>query len=88
VLVSGVGRLGSVFDRDDVHLHVCLADAVDAAKVATTGAVQSGELQSDWFAHSSPVSAIGPQVDSMTGWPTLFGSVRRFRLADAVQPIR
>ena len=34
---------------------LCLVDSVDDAKVATPGAMQTGQLQSKWLAHSMRV---------------------------------
>ena len=79
-----------MFDGDDVDALLCLVDSVDDAKVATPGAMQTGQLQAKWLAHSVRVlrhRAVG-EFGVMTAWPTLSGTVRRVRLAVAVQAMR
>jgi hypothetical protein len=77
-----------MFDGDDVDALLCLVDSVDDAKVATPGAVQTGQLQAKWLAHSARVLRHRAVGESMTAWPTLSGTVRRLRLAVAVQAMR
>lgn len=39
-------------DGDDVHALLRFVDAIDDAKVATPGAVETGQLKSKWLADS------------------------------------
>jgi len=65
-----------VVDGDDVEALLRFVDAVDDAKVAAPGAVQTGQLQSKWLADSMWIlrhGAVGEFDDGVAHlirWPS------------------